>query len=267
MVDQTNAYAQHNMSHYTKSHSLYRSWYPVTVIEMKAFVGVILNMGIIQLKNLRDYWSTSTICNIPFFPAVFPRDRFFPIFGMLHVGGISSPSKKAKIQPFINILLPIITSNFTPYREVAVDESVIKFKGRVSFKQYLKGKPNPWGVKAYVLSDSKTGYMHNVIVYFGKQTNLIDKPEWSHTVKVVVSLVEHDLYTDRFYTSPILADSLQQMNITLTGTVMSNKRGVPLQLKTKNKTSKGSIESYRCEDMMASSWMEKKKVTDAIYQV
>ena len=130
----------------------------------------------------------------------------------------------------------------------------------------MKGKPNPWGVKADVLSDSKTGYMHNVIVYFGKQTNLIDKPEWSHTVKVVVSLIEHlkdkgyDLYTDRFYTSPILADSPQQMNITLTGTIMSNKRGLPLQLKTKNKMSKGSIESYRCEDMMALSWMDKRKL-------
>ena len=114
------------MSRYTKSCSLYRSWYPVTVVETKAFVGVILNMGIIQLKNLRDYWSTSTICNIPFFPAVFPRDRFFQIFGMLHVGEISSPSKQEKIQPFINILLPIIKSNFTPYREVAVDESIIE---------------------------------------------------------------------------------------------------------------------------------------------
>ena len=83
---------------------------------------------------------------------------------------------------------------------------------------------------------------------------------------MVVSLIEHlkdkgyDLYTDRFYTSPILADSLQQMNITLTGTIMSNKRGLPLQLKTKNKMSKGSIEIYRCEDMMALSWMDKRKL-------
>ena len=83
---------------------------------------------------------------------------------------------------------------------------------------------------------------------------------------MVVSLIEHlkdkgyDLYTDRFYTSPILADSLQQMNITLTGTIMSNKRELPLQLKTKNKMSKGSIEIYRCEDMMALSWMDKRKL-------
>ena len=53
-----------------------------------------------------------------------------------------------------------------------------------------------------MLSDSTTSYMHNLQIYFGKQTSLIDDTELSHIVKVVLTLVEHlinkgyDLYTD-----------------------------------------------------------------------
>ena len=130
-------------------------------------------------------------------------------FGMLHVGEITSKGKR-KIEPFLDIIILIIQNRYNPDRQIAVDESVISFKGRVSFCQYLKGKPNPWGLKAYVLSNSKTGYMHNLRLYFGKDTNLIDNPEASHTVKVVTTLTNHlrdkgyELYTDQFYTSPLL---------------------------------------------------------------
>ena len=68
---------------------------------MKAFVGVILNMGIIQLQNLQDYCSTNPTSSIPFFRSVFSRDQFFQIFWMLHLGEIPVPEKKDKIQPFI----------------------------------------------------------------------------------------------------------------------------------------------------------------------
>ena len=62
---------------------------------------------------------------------------------------------------FFDIIIPIIQGNYNPERQIAVDESIISFNRRVSFREYLKGKPNPWELKAYVLSDSKTGYMHN----------------------------------------------------------------------------------------------------------
>ena len=53
--------------------SLYKSWRPVTVEEMKGFVAVILNMGIVQLGNLKDYWCTSDTTDLPFFQSVFSR--------------------------------------------------------------------------------------------------------------------------------------------------------------------------------------------------
>ena len=78
-------------------HGLYRNWRPVMKEEIKGFIAVVLNMGIIQLGDLKDYWSTEDTNNLPFFRSVFSRDRFFQIFGALYVGDIDSTTKRGKI--------------------------------------------------------------------------------------------------------------------------------------------------------------------------
>ena len=246
--------------------SVYNNWKAVTIEEMKAFIGMILNMGIIQLERIRDYWSTCATCNIPFFRQIMSRDRFLQIFGMLHVGEIDAIPRQSKIQPFVNLLLPIIKSNYIPDKQVAVDEAIITFRGRVSFRQYIKGKPNPWGIKAYVLSDSKSGYMHNLLIYYGKDTCLIERPDLSHTCKVVLTLCDYlknkqyDLYTDRFYTSIPLADELDRIGFTVTGTIIANKKGLPKALKEKTKLKKGTVKAYRSGKKMVLSWTDKRKI-------
>jgi hypothetical protein len=128
LVDSTNAYANIKVPQFTRRCSLYRTWTPVTVEEMMAFIALILNMGITRLSKIEDYWRSDIVSRIPFFPSVFSRDCFFQIFGMIHVGNINSP---------------IIQRNYVPRQQVSIDESVIQFKGRTSFRQYLKGKPHP----------------------------------------------------------------------------------------------------------------------------
>ena len=96
LFNKTNEYAQHKLSQHTKTHSQYKKRKPVTTNEMKAFVGVILNMGIIQLQNLQDYWSTNPTSNIPFFRSVFSRDRFFQIFWSYMRAKLPVPEKKIK---------------------------------------------------------------------------------------------------------------------------------------------------------------------------
>ena len=149
---------------------------------MKGFIAVILNMGIVQLTNLKDYWATDCTTNLSFFRSVFSRDRFFQIFGALHVGDLDGTTKRSKIQPLLDKLRPTIEAAYTPGQQIALDESVISFRGRVGFLQYLKGKPNPWGIKAFALADSKSGYMYKICIYYGKETQLIDRPELPHTL-------------------------------------------------------------------------------------
>ncbi len=53
-----------------KQRSLYRNWQDVTVEHMKGLVSVVLNMGIFQLTNLKDYWNKDDTCNFPFFRSI-----------------------------------------------------------------------------------------------------------------------------------------------------------------------------------------------------
>ena len=109
---------------------------------------------------------------------------------------------------------------------MAIDESVIAFKGRVTFRQYLKGKLTPWGIKAFVLADSVSGYLYKVAICYGRATELVG-PELPHTARVVLTLVDgledkgYDIYLDRFYNSPLIATELKRKGITVTGISMS----------------------------------------------
>ena len=245
IIQTTNEYARDRVQNMVpRRRSVFRNWRDITLVEMKAFIGIIIQMGLVKLSDIKDYWSTHFTLNFPFFRSVFSRDRFLQIFWMLHVGETSSPNKRSKIQPFLDKIIPLFQTHLQPSRELSIDESMIAFRGRVGFRQYIGGKPQPWGIKAYVLSESKSGYMYNLVIYYGKETLLLANPRLNHTTRVCLSLMEplknmgYDLYTDRFYTSPILASELLQIGTTITGTVMCNKKNLPVSVKSKKKTEK-----------------------------
>jgi hypothetical protein len=53
-----------------------------------------------------------------------------------------------------------------PSEHLAVDEVIVKFKGRLIFKQCIT-KKKKFGIKMYKLCDS-TGYTYDIDVYLGK---------------------------------------------------------------------------------------------------
>ena len=235
---------------------------------MKAFVGLIINMGMMKLSDIKGYWSTHATLNLPFFRSVFSHVRFLQIYWMLHVGDIPSTTKRSKIQPFLDRLLPLFQTYLTPSREISIDEAMIAFRGRVGFRQYIRGKPQPWGIKAYVLSESKTGYMHNLLIYYGKETQLISAADLNHTTKVVLTLMGplanlgYDLYTDWFYTSPQLAVELIKIGTSLTGTVMVNKKDMPAATKTTtSKPKKGEVTTHKKGSIVVMQWTDKRTLT------
>jgi len=46
------------------------------------------------------------------------------------------------------------------HEELAVDEAMIPFKGRLGFKQYMKDKPTEWGIKVFVLVKGTMTIVH-----------------------------------------------------------------------------------------------------------
>ena len=61
-------------------------------------------------------------------------------------------------------------SFFKLNQDVCIDEHMVGFKGRHQLKQYIANKKaHWWGIKLWVLSDSNTGYTHQINVYKGRR--------------------------------------------------------------------------------------------------
>jgi len=86
-VDQTNLYAQQQIAKMpcpVTKHARSEEWKPVTVIEMKKFLGLIFVTGIVRKPKLELYWSTRGIFQTPVFSQTMSRNRFQLIQRYLH---------------------------------------------------------------------------------------------------------------------------------------------------------------------------------------
>lgn len=52
---------------------------------------------------------------------------------------------------------------------VIIDERLVKFQGKCSFRQYVPNKPGKYGITIFTVIDSKTKYSLNMEIYPGKQ--------------------------------------------------------------------------------------------------
>ena len=64
---------------------------------------------------------------------------------------------------------------YTMERDVTIDESLILHKGRLGWIQYIPLKRARFGIKFYLLCESKSGY--DMIIYTGKGTKMNKKYE------------------------------------------------------------------------------------------
>ena len=76
----------------------------------------------------------------------------------------------SEVRPAIKYLQQSFPERYKSHRENAIDEDMIKFKGRSSIKQYMLMKPVKCGFKVWVRADSNSGYTCNFAVYTGKGT-------------------------------------------------------------------------------------------------
>jgi len=74
---------------------------------------------------------------------------------------------------------------------LAVDKVIVKFKGKVIFRQYIPKKRKPFGMKIYKLCD-ESRYTHDMRVYLGRDSHsTTDDMTATHaTVRHLTSRVE-----------------------------------------------------------------------------
>ena len=152
---------------------------PFAPDELRKFFAIVILMGLIDYPRLEDYWLRSWPFATSTFSSLMSRDRFSLMLRFLHLNDSNGYVPKGqdgydalyKLRPFLTKLLERFEAMFSPKKEMSLDEQMIKFKGRLSFKQYMPKKPTKWGMKAFVLADSKTGYTYRWRLYTGTQNN------------------------------------------------------------------------------------------------
>jgi len=170
------------------------------------------------------------------------RDRYQEIWRFLHLANnaMRDPADKLfKLRSFIAFISDKFQSVYVP-TWFSVDESMVKWKGRLAWRQYMPQKPIKFGMKVWALCESTTGYMSNFQVYTGKEQG---REEVGLACRVVQDLCSKIHFSnarvcfDNFYTGVPLLNFLKSVGIFAWGTVRKNRKGLPTDEK-KDKTGK-----------------------------
>jgi len=177
-AEQTNIYANQFLAANPnlKPQFRARSWMDTNPTEMKTLIGFLILQGIVQKPENGLYFSKRESIVTPYFSQIMTEKRFHLLLKFLHFADNSKfdpdqrKKKLYKIQPILDHLKSKFSSVYTPERSICVDESLILWKGRLGWIQYIPSKRSRFEVKIYKLCESSTGYLWNFIVYTGKDT-------------------------------------------------------------------------------------------------
>ena len=223
--------ATHDLPQSSKFHK----WTPTSEEEMRRFIAMTVAMRLTKQSDLCDYWSTDEIIHIPFYRKIMSRDRFLSILTFFHLADNDHyiPRGQSGYDPLFKLgtFYHTVTNNFSTYwlpgREIAVDEGLVPFNGRIHFKVYNPMKPKKYGMKSFELCDGSNAYCCKYKLYCGDDGQPgSDKGKTYDTVMHLCrdyTGVGRVLFVDNYYSSPQLFHDLSKGAILATGTCRYRK--------------------------------------------
>lgn len=274
VVIETNRRAQQiAQSSHLRRRSRFNSWVDVTRDELKVLFALFIYQGIIQKPEVELYWSKKPLIETPYIRNIMSENRFGLLMKCLHfvdnstISDSLSPAEKSywKIKNFFEALIERFSSVYIPEAHVAIDESLMLWKGRLPMKQYIPLKKARFGLKSYELCESGTGYIWKCIVHTGTSMKLEESVDGLTSSRIVLTLAKellnkgYCIFMDNWYSSPGLYRELKLKQTDAVGTVRLNRKNMPVELK--KKILRGLTTANFTHDMMAVKWMDKKEVT------
>lgn len=213
---------------------------PTNAKEIKSFIAINLIMGIKKLPSYCDYWSSRAELRDSCISSIMSRNRFAWMLSNIHINDNSvQPDRDApnydklyKVRPLLDILSETYKNALKPSKNQAIDESMIKFKGRSLLKQYMPNKPVKRGYKVWIRAE-ESGYVCQFQIYVGKVGNITERNLGGRVVhdltRDLVACGYH-IYFDNFFNSVALQKSLREEMIYACGTVRKGRKDLPKDL-------------------------------------
>lgn len=179
----------------------------IDTLELYGYLSLLLILGLKNTPNHSYCWNKSKkYAYCPIISKIMSYERFTTI--NKHITCISSNdinTIKLKRKPkIIDFLERLFLNTYVPGENIAIDEGMMAYKGRIKNRVYSPCKPDKWGMKFYILAESETGFVYNLRIV-GERFSLEN---------TILELTENlvgcgrSLFVDNYYNSYKLAELL-----------------------------------------------------------
>ena len=161
---------------------------PTNSVELRAFFGLLLLLGVTGKNDVdvAEIWSFDSVHHLTWATVAMPRNRFQFLINKITFDDIETRAFRFKnvgkfylINEIFDAVRTKVKSALNPGMDLAVDETLYAYRGRCSFRQYMKSKPNKYGIKYWSIGCVSSGYLCDFSIYLGKS-----KESESRTIKL-----------------------------------------------------------------------------------
>lgn len=134
--------------------------------EMEAFIGTLILMGIVKLPRFEMYWSQDKLIHQESIKNNMLQRRLLQMWCYCHLAdnstaiprGADGFDKLYHVREYLNIILRSIQQEYRLAKNIAINDTKVADKGKLSLKQYIKTKSTKWDLKLWVLCEATSGF-------------------------------------------------------------------------------------------------------------
>ncbi|XP_044745115.1 piggyBac transposable element-derived protein 4 [Coccinella septempunctata] len=241
---------------------------PVTKREMKRFIGLCLLQGMVKIPAIRKLFTYDPLYYHPIFLHILSGRRFEQILRCFNAVPevFDTQDRLHKVRSIMDLVIQNSNSVYSPCEKLSLDESMLLFRGRLVFRQYIKNKKSKYGIKFYELTTHE-GFILNLEIYQGRDGADPLPGNIPKTEQLVLRLLGpflnkgHHVFMDNFYNSVSLSSELLKLRTHSTGTLRANRRGNPATI-VRKKLKKGEHiwSKKQNTSVYVSKWKDKRDV-------
>lgn len=246
-------------------------------VEFRAFLGLLLFTSIFK-SNTEDVDAIFATDGTgrELFRATMSKERFLVILGAMRFDNYENRLLRrtgdlaTAITDFFDLFINNCQQMYSVGTCCCIDEMLVTFRGKCSFKVYIPNKPGKYGMKIMCMTDARTSYLYNAYIYSGKDSDgrglPAEEKKYSKPTQSVLRLSQpiygtnRNITADNWFSSIEVIDKLKQKSLTYVGTVRKNKKELPSEfLPNKNREIESTIYGFTSDKTLISHVPKKNK--------